>query len=70
MMSALNTTEACADGLIARQASHAGGSRARCAPGGEREGHSRLAKLFSSVGARGAQPPRKRERCREPHMVE
>src|SRR5262245_20413050 len=54
-------TEACTDGLIVRQASVAGGSGARCAPGGEREGRSRLASRRitprQQQGARGAKPP-------------
>jgi hypothetical protein len=46
---ALGTTEACADAIIARQGSFAGGSGARCAGyplgDGEREGRSRLAEV-------------------------
>src|SRR6188508_304006 len=60
--SSISTTEACTGRLIVRQASYAGGSGARCAPGGEREGQSRLAyKAITNVkqqGARGAQPAR------------
>src|SRR6478672_1175166 len=40
--------EACADGLIMRQSSLAGGLGACYAPNGEREGQSRLAKNESS----------------------
>src|SRR5688500_12434114 len=42
-MVALGITEACAGGLIERQASNAGGRGARCAPSGEREGQRRVA---------------------------
>ena len=41
----------------------AGGPGARCAPGGEREGRSRLAWL--AQGARGAEPPRNWPRERQ-----
>src|SRR4051812_1732609 len=40
---ALGITKACADTVLVRQASIAGGLGARCAPSGEREGQSPLA---------------------------
>ena len=42
-------TKACADALIARQASNAGGSGAQRALGGEREGRLRLAMLWCTA---------------------
>src|SRR4051812_25519677 len=48
----LRILKACTDALIVRQASLAGGSGARCAPGGEREGRSPLAKpTYTAAGS-------------------
>ena len=48
------TPEACADGLIVRQASRAGGLGACYAPNGEREGQSPLACTLQSISQWGS----------------
>ena len=55
MMPALGTPEACADDAGMRQASLAGGSGARGAPDGEREGTARSQKHTSKISLKSDQ---------------